>query len=220
MYYYAKIKEMMRESKEENEKSVVATLDIGTVFVKYFEQFDDYTFQYSWPIQGDEESIKKEVYKALAEHTDITRELDIVQIGQATVYNTCAEYFCKIIEVCNKQRLISQRDTNYVFFGQKVYRVLKYIGKYSSSFEHITHISHWDQPHMHDVIKDLKMENIKTGLNYHFCEEDNKTIFSLGEEGNNIVFADKVASNVPSLFYIDSIIGNKVEKMAQCQLLG
>ena len=213
MYYYAKIKEMMRESKEENEKPVIATLDIGTIFVQYFEQFDDYTFQYSWPIHGDEESVKSEVQKALAEYTDVVRKLDIVQIGQATVYNTNIEYFCRIVEECNKQRMVSQRDTKYVFFGQKVYRVLKYIGKYSSPFEHINHISHWNQPHMHDAIKDLKMENIKTGLNYYFCKEDNKTIFSLGEEGHNIVFTDKVVGNVPSLFYIDSIIGNKVGEL-------
>lgn len=213
MYYYAKIKEMMRESKEENEKSVIATLDIGTIFVQYFEQFDDYTFQFSWPIQGDEESVKNEVQKALAQHTDVVRQLDVIQIGQATVYNTCAEYFCKIIEECNKQRMVCQRDTKYVFFGQKVYRVLKYIGKYSSPYEHINHISHWDQPHMHDVIKELKMENIKSGFNYYFCKEDNKVIFSLGEEGHNIVFTDKVIYNVPALFYIDSIIGNKVGEL-------
>jgi hypothetical protein len=213
MCYYTKIKEMMQQSKGSGEKPAIVKLDDNcTIYVRYFEQFDEYTFQYSWPINGGEDEIKKEVCKVLSGYINSPMDLEIVQVGFVNEYHTNAEYFCKVIGVCKDKVLLSQRDTTYIFGGTKVYRVAKYSGIYESPFLHVNYLQDWNQLNLRDKVKNLEMEVISAGLSFKHLKEQNKFIFSLGEEGSNIVFETEAIEDLPPIILTDSIIETKTYK--------
>lgn len=210
MCYCAKIKEMMQESKE-SEKPVISTLDGGTIFVNYCEQYDEFTFQYSWIIDEDKETVIKEVKQGLENYSfDTTHEIELVQLGLVTVYHTNMDYFCRAIERGKNKELEPERDTKYVFMGHKVLRVVQYYGMYSNPFDCLETTFAWNQPEKGMLIKKGVVYKTLKGLEYYHVKDKNSIIFSFGSDSNKLFFEEKVLDKVPVLFLIDDVNGNVV----------
>jgi hypothetical protein len=213
MYYCAKIKEMMKLSKETDE-SVVWASGGETIFVKYFEQFDDFTFQYSWVIPENDIKIQQEVHN---EVNNILREKfgfdqiipksNVIQMGLITLYNTSGDYFSEIIGLTKNNKLQQTRNTKYVFCGEKILSVIQYHGKYSNHFECMDGIIEWNDSNIQKQIENQKLVKVARGIYCSYSKENDSVIFSLGCKNKRTIFTHNISKNIPQFLCIDSIRG-------------
>lgn len=210
MCYCAKIKEIMKLSKEEN-REVISAFSEGIIYVKYCEQYDDYKMQYSWIINEGVIKTREEVQKALSkylpEESKTNQDLDITQIGLVCVYNTNADHLCSIIELSQKKKLEYTRDTKYIFFGKKVLRVIQYYGECSNPFDSVENMITWDDPNVREKIKDQKFTNLMRDVDYYYQKDSDSAIFALGTENKKVVFTGSNDKLIPTFLYIDSMQG-------------
>lgn len=208
-----KIKEMMNESKESG-KAIVLAFDGGTLFVEYCEHYDEFTFQYSWNIDEDENVVIQEVKQELCKYSaDKIEEFDVIQLGLVTVYNTNQEYICKAIQKVKNSELETLRDTKYVFMGNKVLRVVQYFGMYSNPFDCINSMVKWNQPEKLCLVQNQVATNVTSGLEYYHLKEDNSVIFSFGSEGNRMAFEEQIIPKIPLLFTLDNLTESMVYQL-------
>lgn len=213
MYYSAEIQEMMKISKETNEP-VISRFNEETFCVKYSEQFDDYTFQYSWIIQGNESIIQQKVHDdvnnfllARPGSERISSDMDVIQMGLISVYNTNADDFIEVIKLVKKKRLEQTRETKYVFFGKKVLSVVQYYGRFSNPFECMDSITKWSNPDVKPEIQNLKLIKLARGIYCGLSKENDSIIFSIGCKYTKTIFCDKISKTIPPILCIDSIKG-------------
>lgn len=208
MCYCAKIKEMMKESKESG-KAVVIAFDGGALFVEYSEHYDEFTFQYTWNINEDEHTLKQEVRQELSKYTtNDLKEFDLIQIGLVTVYNTNEEYLCKAIEKAKNNELEPQRDSKYVFMGNKVLRVVQYFGMYSNPFDCSEIMKKWNQQLNDGFAKNRGVSKVMNGLEYYHNKDNNTIVFTFGAAENKVTFAEKIVDGIPPLLQIDNVTEN------------
>lgn len=207
MCYCAEIKKLMKESKETG-KPVISTSEKGIFFVKYSDEYEDYTFQYSWKISADESEVKQEVHNALTRYQSPevlnTENIDILQIGLVSVYDTNADVFCYVIEHAKSSDFEKRRDTKYVFSGNKVLRIVQYHGQFANPFEYISDLCNWNQK---DAALNENMLEVAKGLGYSYLEGSDSVIFSIGYDNKKTVFNEKITNNIPQLLRIDSMQG-------------
>jgi len=213
MYYCAKIKEMMELSKETNE-SVVWASNGETIFVKYFEQFDDYTFQYSWVIPENDIKIQQEVHNEVNNilhekfgFNQIIPKTDVIQMGLITLYNTSGSYFSEIIELTKNNKLQQTRNTKYVFCGKKILSVIQYHGQYSNPFECMDGITIWNDPNIQKEIENQKLVKVIRGIYCGYSKENDNVIFSIGCKEKRTIFTHNISEIIPQFLSIDSIRG-------------
>ncbi len=208
MCYCAGIKNMMKQSKERNE-SVTEELAGGTAFVKYYEEFDDYTLQYSWIISGDDSKTRSEVKELLVNYSNAEfvddSNLDIIQIGLVSVYHTNEDQLCNIIELSKTHKLKSTRDTTYIFCGRKVLRIVQYCGTFSNQFDCIDSITKWNETISNEKIEDSI--KIMKGIEYYHSKGTNTIVFSIGCELKKAIFTENIDEIIPPFLCIDSIQG-------------
>ncbi|MDD2376205.1 MAG: hypothetical protein PHD15_03065 [Clostridia bacterium] len=213
MCYFDEIKKMMRISKETNE-SVIAIFNEETILVKYYEQFEDYTFQYSWIITEEDSVINQNVSDELnnfliakSGYAQITPKIDLIQIGLISICNTEYKEFIEIITLAKKKKMEQTRDTKYVFFGKKVLRVIQYCGKFSNPFECMDNISKWNNQAIEHEIESRKLIKFTRGIYCIYSKENDSITFSIGCKYIRTVFRDEISETIPPLICIDSIKG-------------
>jgi|GEM_PF-1702286 len=213
MYNCAKIKEMMQLSKMQNE-SVFSTFNGETIFVKYSEQFDDYTFQYSWNITEKDsrmqQGVHDEVNNILLEkfgYDKTIQKTDVIQIGLISVYNANEKLFIEVIELARQNKLEQTRDTKYVFCGKKVLSVLQYYGKFCNPFYCLDNTNIWSDSIIQKEIENQNLIKIIKGIYIVYYEGKDSIIFSIGCKHKKTVFTDNIDNKIPQLLCIDSIKG-------------
>lgn len=210
MCYCAKIKEMMKISKEE-EIGVAEKLDEGVLFVKYYNDFDDYTLQYCWVIDEGKNEVQEEVKGILNEYlspgSNDDQQLSIVQIGVVCIYGTDSDQLCKVIELERANKLDCDRDTKYVFFGSKVLRVIQYYGRFSNPFECLDSILKWNELSEVSKLESHKSFNLTKGIECCYIKETNSIIFLFGNDFKNAISMENYESSIPPFLYIDSLSG-------------
>lgn len=209
MCYCAKIQEMMNLSKERNE-AIIRQVDNGSMLVRYFDLFDDYTMQFSWTIDEETDEISKEVQDVLKRYSGSSFEektsLDVVQVGVVCTYNTNADYLCKLIELAKSKQLKVKRCTKYIFCGSKVLCITHYHGEFSSAFDCIDSISSWNEPVILNDTAEHKFELAK-GIECDYDGKSDSVMFSIGNGHKTTSFISKMMEGVPELIRIDSIQG-------------
>ena len=217
LYYNEEIKEMMEISKKTG-KPVISIFNNETISVQYSEQYEEYTFKYSWIITDEEDKIGQKVsekvtkillsssnYAKIVSNTPDT--FDVVKMGLITFYDTSTDRFIELIKLANKRRLNPTRNTNYIFFGKKVLSVTQYHGIFSNPFECLGGISNWDHSDLKQVVGDNKLIKLARGIYCVHSIEDENVVFSIGNKYIKTVFSDEVIGSIPPLLCIDSFNG-------------
>lgn len=215
MNYCDEIKTMMELSKEKNEP-VISTFNGETIFVKYYDLFDEFILQYSWVITEGDDEIEREVKASLnnrlvteAEKNQISQKMDVIQIGLLSVYDTNVESFLKIIELSKQKQLGCSRDTKYIFAGKKILRIAQYHGTMFNPFECIDSISKWNQPNLKSEVENKKMTNMMRGVEHNYSSESGEITFSLGCGYKKTIFKESINETTPQFVFIDSLKDSK-----------
>lgn len=218
-YYCTKIRKMMKIAKAENRVEKVVSND-ETILVKYCKEWNDFMIQYSWIMDNDDKKLDQEVldflgkYDPIMYHEEIiTTSLDIKQIGLITVNTTCEEDIASVIEHFRSYPLQHAVDTNYIFCGKKLLRVLQYYGAVRHPLEYLNLIPEWNKPALQISVQDEVMTEITKGINYSYSEDSGKVVFTLGDKNDKTTFIENINETVPKFICIDTFLGIIVNEL-------
>lgn len=215
-YYCKTIKGMMDSAKSEN-RSQLLTSNGETIFVKYNEKDKFYKVHFSFIMNNMSKEINPEVVEMLGEydplmhHEDIiTKTLDTVQIGMISMDCITENDIVVIIDHYKSNRMHMTKDTNYIFCGKKLLRVIQYFGNVTNPLEYIDVIPMWNDLSAHDKIKGKVFSQSTGGIDYNHTIEQGKVIFSFGS--NKTVFEESISTTIPRIMSVENTLSVNVNE--------
>lgn len=214
--YSSQIRDLMKKAKANNTVQLL-NINQGTIYVKYNSQLDDYMFQYSWIMDNENTHLDEEVVKTInsfrtVKYTEkeVFENMDVIQVGLMTMFDLDYDDFSgMIVHAKNNLPLNELRDTNYIFCGNKLLRIVQNMNCVRNPLEHLNRITKWNDISLEDTLDKKVMGVITKGIKYNHSELGT-ILFCLGYEDRKTVFSENANIDFPHYICIDDFMGTIV----------
>jgi hypothetical protein len=109
----------------------------------------------------------------------------------------------------NNLPLCNIRDTNYIFCGSKLLRIVQSLYSVRYPLEYLNRISKWNDVCLEEATKPKVMASITKGIKYNHSEES-RIVFSIGRDKSKTVFSENANIDFPHYICIDNFLGTIV----------
>lgn len=218
-FYTRQIREMMKKAKANNMEQLL-NIDEDTIYVRYCKELEDYMFQYSWIMNNEDTHLDNEVVKTInafkkvkCTEREIFQSMDIVQVGVMTMFGLDYDDFSGMIgHIKNNHPLSDLRDTNYIFCGNKLLRIVQKYNLLRDPFDALDRIVKWNDANIENTVQTKVMATVTNGIKYSYSAGSN-IIFSLGTSDNKTVFSEKVNADFPHYICVDNFLGTLINNL-------